>query len=78
MPYTLAAACTVPERRHGSHDQDAEGAARPQTMVPIRKRPWPRKSKAKTTVLTASHLVMLSHPTAVARVIEEAAAAARN
>jgi len=34
--------------------------------------------KAKTTILPASHVVMLSHPTAVAKAIDEAAAAARN
>src|SRR5713101_1084232 len=47
-------------------------------IAPEQEKAMAAQIKAKTTVLPASHVVMLSHPTAVAKAIEEAAAAARN
>jgi pimeloyl-ACP methyl ester carboxylesterase len=47
-------------------------------IAPDQEKAMAAQIKAKTTVLPASHVVMLSHPAAVARVIEEAAAVARN
>ena len=47
-------------------------------IAPEHEKAMAAQIKARTTVLPASHVVMLSHPTAVAKTIEEAAAAARN
>jgi pimeloyl-ACP methyl ester carboxylesterase len=47
-------------------------------IAPGQEKAMAAQIKAETTVLPASHVVMLSHPAAVARVIEEAAAVARN
>src|SRR3989442_12602880 len=47
-------------------------------IAPEQEKAMAAQIKAKMTVLPASHVVMLSHPTAVAKAIEEAAAGARN
>jgi pimeloyl-ACP methyl ester carboxylesterase len=47
-------------------------------IAPEQEKAMAAQIKAKATVLPASHVVMLSHPAAVARVIEEAAAAGGN
>lgn len=47
-------------------------------IAPAQEEAMAAQIKAKVTVLPASHVVMLSHPAAVAKAIEEAATAARN
>ena len=47
-------------------------------IAPEQEKAMAAQINAKTTLVPASHVVMLSHPTAVAKAIEEAAAAARN
>ena len=47
-------------------------------IAPEQEKAMAAQIKARTTLVPASHVVMLSHPTAVAKAIEEAAAAARN
>jgi len=44
------------------------------TVSPDQQKTMAKQIKATTTVLPASHVVMLSHPQEVAKVIEEAAA----